>query len=67
MKESLMASDPLATEARFRWKYGHKYGNVGADMDKYLIVLRPAFLSCELKMFASSHHVETQPLVVEER
>ena len=32
-------SDPLAPEDRFRWNYGHKYGNVGVDMDKYLRVL----------------------------
>ena len=60
-------SDPLAPEDRFRRKYGHKYGNVSVDIDKYLRVLQPAFLSCELEMFASYHQVETQPLVVEER
>ena len=27
----------------FRWKYDHKYGNVGVDMDKYLHVLQPTF------------------------
>ena len=63
MKESLMV---LAPEDRFRWKYGYKYGNVGVDMDNYLRVLQPTFLSCELVLFASCHHVETQPLVVEE-
>ena len=36
-------------------------------MDKYLRVLQPALLSCKLVMFASCHHVKTQPLVVEER
>ena len=46
---------------------GHKYDNVGVDMDRFLRMLQPAFLPCELVMFASCHHVETQPLVVEER
>ena len=67
MKGSLMISALLAPEHPFRWKYSHKYGNVGVDMNKYLRVLQPASLSCELVMFASCHHVETQPLVVEER
>ena len=64
MKESLMVKAP---EDWFRWKYGHKYGNVGVHMDKYLRMLQPDFLPCELEMFASCHHVETQPLVTEER
>ena len=40
---------------------------MGVDMDRFLRVLQPAFLPCELRMFASCHRVETQPLVVEER
>ena len=58
-------SDPLAPEDQFRWKCGHKYGNVGVDMDRFLRMLQPAFLPCELRMFTSCHDVETQPLVVE--
>ena len=45
----------------------HTYNNMGVDMDRYLHVLLPAFLPRELEMLASCHHVETQPLVVEER
>ena len=63
MKESLMVKRSFGPGkfVSFRWKYGHKQGNVGVDMDKYLRVLQSAFLSCEIVMFASCHHVETQP------
>ena len=67
VKASLMVNRSFGPGDQFRWKYGHKYDNVGVDMDRYLRLLQPAFLPCELVMFASCHHVETQPLVVEER
>ena len=67
MKESLMVKRSFGPRRSVSLEYGHKYGNVGVDMDKYLRVLQSAFLSSELEMLASCHHVETQSLVVEEK
>ena len=65
MKESLMVKrsfGPRRSVSLEIWPQVRQH-----DMDKYLCVLQPAFLSCELEMFASCHLVETQPLVVQER
>ena len=68
VKESLMVKRSFGPRICVSLEiYGHKYDNVGVDMDRYLRVLQPASLSCELVMFTSCHHIETQPLVVEER
>ena len=67
MKESLMIKRSLGPRRSVSLEIWSQVRNVGVDMDKYLCVLQPVLLSCELVMFASCHHVETQPLVVEER